>query len=130
MNSTALPDAATLLMRREVQKLFDELNGVTAVVVTTVDGFDVASATRDFVEPSRIAAMSSSIAAIGHVVSQEAQIGRNTTMMIVTELGLAVFHSVHRTEGELIISVLAREDAVLALVAHRTSQLAKMLTEA
>ncbi|RUR71236.1 hypothetical protein EJP67_29750 [Variovorax guangxiensis] len=117
-------------MRREVQKLFDELNGVTAVVVTTIDGYDVASATRGFVDPSRVAAMSSSIAAIGQVVSQEAQIGPNRTMMIVTELGLAVFHRVHRADGELIISVLAREDAVLALVAHRTSQLAKMLTDA
>ncbi|WP_240650824.1 roadblock/LC7 domain-containing protein [Variovorax guangxiensis] len=130
MNATALPNAATLLMRREVQKLFDELNGVTAVVVTTIDGYDVASATRGFVDPSRVAAMSSSIAAIGQVVSQEAQIGPNRTMMIVTELGLAVFHRVHRADGELIISVLAREDAVLALVAHRTSQLAKMLTDA
>ena len=118
------------LVQREIEYLLEDLAGVTAAVVATVDGFDVASATTGSVDPARVAALASSIAAISGVVSEEAHLGRNKSVMIQTESGFAVFHSVHRSDGELVINVLARDDAILAQVAYRTAQLAKTLANA
>ncbi|KQW55396.1 roadblock/LC7 domain-containing protein [Variovorax sp. Root411] len=125
-----LSRTATAHAQREVQKLVDELSGVTAAVIATVDGFDVASATTGDTDPARVAAMASSIVAISSVVAEEARLGRKESVMIRTESGFAVFYSVHHRDGELVINVLARDNAVPALVAYRAAQLAKSLAEA
>lgn len=125
-----LSRTAIALAQREVRKLVDELGGVTAAVVATIDGFDVASAVTGDTDPARVAAMASSIVAISGVVSEEARLGRHKSVMIQTESGFAVFCSVYRRDVELVINVLARDAAVLALVAYRAAQLAKTLTDA
>ncbi|MGJ7592356.1 roadblock/LC7 domain-containing protein [Variovorax sp. ZT5P30] len=124
-----LSRTATAHAQREVQKLVDELSGVTSAVVATADGFDVASASTGDADPARVAAMASSIVAIGGVVSEEAGLGRHKSVMILTESGFAIFCSVHRCDGELVINVIARDSAVPALVAYRATQLAKTLAE-
>jgi predicted regulator of Ras-like GTPase activity (Roadblock/LC7/MglB family) len=113
-----------------LQKLVDELDGITAAVVATVDGFDLASAVTGDTDPARVAAMASSIIAISSVVSEEADLGRHKSVIVQTEFGFAVFYSLRQREGELVLGVLARDAAVLALVAYRAAQLAKALTQA
>ena len=81
MNENRLSGTATVLIRRAAEDLISEVNGVRAVVVATADGFDVTSAVRGHQEPSRIAAMASSIAAISLVVSQEARLGRHRSRL-------------------------------------------------
>lgn len=131
MSSThGLSRTATAHAQREVQKLVDELTGVTAAVVATLDGFDVACATTGDADPARLAAMGSSIVAIGGVVCDEARLGRRESVLVLTDSGFAVFQSVHRRDAELVINVLARDSAVPALVAYRAAQLARSLAEA
>lgn len=125
-----LSKTAAAHAQREVQKLVEELTGVTAAVVATVDGFDVASAVAGDADPARVAAMGSSIVAIGGVVSEEARLGRRESVMVLTDSGFAVFHSVHLRDAELVINVLARSSAVPAMVAYRAAQLARSLAEA
>lgn len=125
-----LSSAASALAQREVRKLADELSGVTAVVVASIDGFDVASAITGDADPARVAAMASSIVAISHVVSEEARLGRHKSVIVQTESGFAVFCSVYRCDAELVINVLARDSAVLALVAYRVARLARTLADA
>lgn len=124
-----LPALVKTLAQREAQALLDEIGGVTAVVVATVDGFDVASAMRSG-DAARVAAMASSISAISSVVSQEANLGRNKCVTIDTESGFAVVYSVHRTDAELVINVIADGSAILAQVNYRTAQFAKTLADA
>ena len=124
-----LSRTATAHALREARKLVEELSGVTAVVVATADGFDVASASAGGADPARVAAMGSSIVAIGDVVSQEARLGRRESVMVLMDSGFAVFHSVHRRDADLVINVLARDSAVPAMVAYRAAQLARTLAE-
>ena len=63
------------IARREARAFLDEVSGVTAVVVASIDGFDIASAIRGDIDPSRVAAIASSISAISGVVAQEAALG-------------------------------------------------------
>lgn len=125
----SLSRTATVHAQREVRKLVEELTGVTAAVVATADGFDVASACVSDADPARVAAMGSSIVAIGDVVSQEARLGRRESVMVFSDSGFAVFHSVHRRDTDLVINVLARDSAVPAMVAYRAAQLARTLAE-
>lgn len=124
-----LSRTATAHAQREVRRLVEELTGVTAAVVATADGFDVASACVSDADPARVAAMGSSIVAIGDVVSQEARLGRRESVMVLTDSGFAVFHSVHRRDTDLVINVLARDSAVPAMVAYRAAQLARTLAK-
>jgi predicted regulator of Ras-like GTPase activity (Roadblock/LC7/MglB family) len=125
-----LSRTAAALAQREARKLVDELEGVMAVVVATIDGFNVASAITSDMDPARVAAMASSIVAISSVVAEEARLGRHKSVIVQTESGFAVFCSVYRRDVELVINVLAREATVLALVAYRATRLARTLTDA
>ena len=124
-----LAPSAKVIASREAEKMLSEVDGVTAVVIATLDGFDVASAMRHG-DPARVAAMASSISAISSVVSQEASLGRNKSMTIDTESGFAVVFSVHRPDADLVINVIADGSAILGQVAYRTAQFARTLAEA
>ena len=121
-----LAPSAKVIASREAEKMLSEVDGVTAVVIATLDGFDVASAMRHG-DPARVAAMASSISAISQVVSQEASLGRNKSVTIDTEAGFAVVYSVHRSDVELVINVIADGNAILAQVVHRVGTVARQL---
>lgn len=125
-----LPESTRALAQRESQSLLDEVDGVKAVVVASIDGFDVASAIHGDTDPARVAAMASSISAISAVVSQEVALGRNRSVTIDTEGGFAVVYAVHRPDGELIVNVIAGTGAVLGQVAYRVAQMARTLAAA
>jgi len=127
---TNVSDTTKHLALQEAQRLLYDLAGLTAVVVATVDGFDVASAVRGDIEPARVAAMASSIAAISEVVSQEARLGRGKCVTIDTEAGFAVVQTVHRPELPLVVNVIADETALLGQVLIRSSRLAQQLAGA
>lgn len=116
--------------RREAQKFLEEVNGVKAVVVATIDGFDIASAVADNTDPARVAAMASSISAISAVVSQEAELGRSKSVTIDTDSGFAVVHTVHRSDAELVINVIASGSAILGQVVYHTNHFARTLETA
>ncbi len=124
-----LAPTAKVIAQRESQSILDEVNGVTAVVVATVDGFDIASAMRAG-DAARVAAMASSISAISAVVSQEASLGRNKSVTIDTDSGFALVYSVHRSDAELVINVIADGNAILGQVSYRVAQFSKTLAEA
>lgn len=126
---TGISDALRALARAEAEALAQDLSGVRAVVIATGDGFDLASAARAEVDPQRIAALASSMAAIGAVVSAEAGLGRSTSVTVGTDNGFAVVHAAtHRGVG-LVINVIAGPDALLGQVNYRTAAAARLLSE-
>lgn len=106
-----------------------EVAGVTAVVIATVDGFDVASAFRGEQDAARIAAMASSIAAISSVVALEAGLGTFKSVTIGTDSGFALVQAVQRPDVELVIHVIADGDAILAQAMHRVALMARSLAK-
>ena len=125
-----IDDKLLQLAQAESRAMLEGLSGVVAVIVASVDGFDIASAVTRGVDPARIAAMASSIAAIGTVVSQEAQLGRSRSVTINTEKGFALVSTVRRPDVELVVNVIAGADAVLAQVAYRSAECVKALQSA
>lgn len=125
-----LSGLARALAQREAQQFVDEVDGVTAVVVATIDGFDVVSAMRHGIDPGRIAAMASSIAAISAVVSQEAGLGKNKSVTIDTDSGFAMVYSVPREDADLVVNIIANGNAMLGQVAYRAAEFARNLKDA
>jgi len=96
MTEQALPsvtDALRALARSEAEAIAQEVTGVRAVVIATSDGFDIAVAAHAEVDAQRIAALASSMAAIGAVVSTEAGLGRSTSVTVGTDNGFAVVYA-------------------------------------
>jgi len=104
-----------------------DVAGVNAVVIASVDGFDVASSLRVQQDAARIAAMASSISAISGVVSLEAGLGNFRSVTIATDDGFAVVHAAPRADVELVIIVIASGNAILAQVMHRVAAMARAL---
>ena len=127
---TNLPESVKALALSEAQAFASAVEGIKTVVVATIDGFDIASAVSDGSDPARVAAMASSISAISGVVSQETALGRNKSVIIDTDAGFAVVHSVHRPDVDLVIIVIASAAAILGQVAYRSTQFARTLVDA
>jgi predicted regulator of Ras-like GTPase activity (Roadblock/LC7/MglB family) len=106
------------------------LTGVIAVVVATADGFDIASLVRGEVDVARLAAMASSIAAIGSGVAHEGKLGTCRHVTVGTTGGFVHVVGVRRAGGELVLNVIAGEDAILAQVAYSAAEQARALASA
>lgn len=132
MTETTLPknlDPVKALAQSTAQRMLDDSEGVRAVVIATVDGFDIASSIRGDLNPARIAALASSISAISQVVAEEAGLGRGKRVAIETDAGFAVVHSVYRPEAELVIIVIADSKAILGQVSYLTAAMARQLAD-
>lgn len=125
-----MPDGLAQAAQRAASACLTEVVGVNAVVIATVDGFDLAAAVRDGHDAARIAAMASSISAISAMVAREAGLGNIKSVTIGTDNGFAIVHAVARPDVELVIHVIADGDAMLAQVMHRISVMAKVLSSA
>ena len=118
----AVPEISADLMSRD---------GLTAVVVATIDGFDIGHATKDnTIDPARVAAMTSSVSAIGVAVSEEAKLGDYRSIAIDTENGIAILHAVPRHDVPLVLNVIASKKSMMAQVLYHAKQTAKRLEEA
>ena len=123
----SLPPGLREAAQQEAAACVADVSGVTASVVATVDGFDVASAFRGAHDAARIAAIASSISAISNVVSLEAQLGNFKSVTINTDAGFVIVHAVQRPDVELVINVIADGSAILAQAMHRLGIMAKVL---
>lgn len=126
-NNIRLPENIKTFADLELQKITEDIEGLQAIVLATEDGFDIAAAIRDGSDAGRIAAMASSILAIGSVVSEEANLGQSKNIIINTVSGFVVMQNVHRHDAALVVNAIANQKAVLAHVIYRLTQLANAL---
>lgn len=113
--------------RQTANACLNEVAGVTAVVIASVDGFELAASFRGEQDAARIAAMASSISAISSVVALEAGLGNFKSVTIGTDSGFAIVFAVPRSDVELVIHIIADGDAILAQAMHRAGVMAKVL---
>jgi hypothetical protein len=93
-------------------------NGVTAAVIATIDGFSVASAVAERRGPRPRGGDGQFDRGDQRAwCPRRRASGRHKSVIVQAESGFAVFCSVYRRDVELVINVLARDSAVLALVA-------------
>jgi predicted regulator of Ras-like GTPase activity (Roadblock/LC7/MglB family) len=128
--AVSIPALLRDLAQREARTLADDLGGIRGVVVATADGFDVASVVHPPLDAARIAALASSMAAIGEVVATEAAIGRSTSVTVGSDEGFAVVHAIQRADVSLVINVVAGPSALLGQVLYGVADAARRLAQA
>jgi len=114
--------------RSECSKLLDEQMGVIGVVISSEDGFDIASAVTGNLDPSKIAAMASSISAIGIVVSQEASLGASKSITVNTEDGFVYIINIELARKPCALNVIANSSAILAQIIYNCTEIKKRLS--
>lgn len=124
------PEHLLIRARREAEHLLCEVDGARAVVVATVDGFDVAHAERQDIEAARLAAMASSIAALGQVVAHEAGLGAPRCMILEADAGYVIVRSVPRRDHPLVIKLLTDRSGLLGLALQQMSRSGQQLEAA
>lgn len=107
-------------MTRHAQQAADALladvSGARAVLVATPDGFDLAHAGALPLDAGRLAAMVSSMAALGDAASREAAIGLPHCMVVDSSAGRLVMRSVQWRGEPMVVVLLADTSALLGMV--------------
>ncbi len=120
-------DAIRRFAEQGAREILRDITGTRAVVISTIDGFEVAYAHHGNIVPARIAAMASSISAIGAVVAQESSVGEPSNITIFSESGFIQVFAVRRRDIQLIINIVSDATGVMAQVSYRGKQFAKAM---
>ena len=115
---------------RSAAQALHALSGVVAVVIASADGFDIASSVSRGVDAARVAAMASSICAIGTAAAREGQLSRCRQVTVGTADGFIHVGTVSRGDGDYVINVIAGAGAVLAQVAYSVNEQVRALEAA
>jgi predicted regulator of Ras-like GTPase activity (Roadblock/LC7/MglB family) len=118
----ASQSAVALIMR--------EVKGSRAVVISSEDGFEIASRVENTAEVSRLSAMASSMAALGAIAGQESRIGQCDNVVIAGMGGHIVMRQVRRRDVSLVLSVVAGRDAIVGQILYFSGQAAQGLEQA
>ena len=99
-----------------LQLFVSQTSGVTAALVATTDGFEVASVLHQTLSAEKMAAMTSSILALGEAVLAEADLDNCKNVVIESGTGLIVMLAIDDPGNELLLSVIADRNAMLGQV--------------
>ncbi len=130
MSEINVSPAFTQIADFHASRLMAEILGAVAVVISTADGFEVAARARDAAQSSRLAAMASSIAAIGAVIGDETLSGACRGIFIEADKGQIVMVEIRHPDHILILTVVADEQALLGAVTYSARQTALVLAKA
>jgi predicted regulator of Ras-like GTPase activity (Roadblock/LC7/MglB family) len=130
---TSLSTLTTPLLqpaRQTAQALFAEVDGARAVVIATADGFDLAHAGHQTIDPARLAAMVSSVSALGDAASRETGIGTPRYLVIESSEGRLVVRCMQVQQQALVAVVLTDKSVTLGLVLSHLSQAEQLMNAA
>jgi uncharacterized protein len=101
-----------------VDHIMREVKGVKAVVISTEDGYEVASQVQNAAQTSRLSAMASSFAALGALVGEESQVGSCNNVIVDASEGLIVIMQIPNPTLALTMCVVAGKDCVIGQVLY------------
>lgn len=104
---------ATGVAQKQLEALAQSTPGVVSVVLLSSDGFEVASLQVGSAGAARLAAMGSSLSAIGSAIAREAGIVECKRMIIESDSGVVIVMGIPDARPPLSLAVIAREDCVL-----------------
>lgn len=117
--------------RRTVQmaalELHARLERPLAVIVATQDGLEVGRAGVEGLAPGRLAAVTSSLSAIGDLVSKESGMGTVRCLTVESELGHLVMRATRRDGIGLVVAALIGRGVLLGLALHAVTDAARRL---
>jgi uncharacterized protein len=120
-------DSLSKATKNQADALMAGITGALAVIFSSGDGFDVAASARNPDQVVRMAAMASSISAIGSVIGQETMLGSHRGITIAIERGYVVMVEVPHPQTPMILSVVADTTAVLGQLNYMAREAASAI---
>lgn len=108
-----LGKVGTSIATKQLEKFGQETKGVTSAVLLTNDGFQVASLHLNDESASKLAAMGSSLAAIGQAIAKEASLKECSRMVVESESGVVTVMEVPDVSPPMSLAVIANDKTVL-----------------
>jgi uncharacterized protein len=124
---SALPADSLPRAQRLVDSVLEIQKGAKSIVVATADGFPVVSALNDTIDPSRIAAMASSIASIGAVVSEETRLGQSKSVIVECADGFTIIIEVPHPKVAMVLVAVADSTAILGQLLYNAREAAQAI---
>ena len=115
--------------QRVATELLAEIAGARAVVIATEDGFSIAHALAEPLDTGRIAAMTSSIAAIGQAIAQETALGTPNCLVVDASGGFLIMRRVQCQGVALVVNALTHRDVLLGMAMHNVANAARHLEQ-
>ncbi|UYZ82877.1 roadblock/LC7 domain-containing protein [Entomomonas sp. E2T0] len=120
------------VLKVSADKLLKELveadNGIETALVTTEDGFSVAIHSTEQVESSKLAAMASSLSAIGNLSVEETNTGtKYHSMIIESDNGYVLIMDICHEAFPMILNIVASKKAILGRVIHSAKSVVDIL---
>jgi uncharacterized protein len=125
-----VPQTITRAAQAALENLVSQVGGVIAAVISTTDGFEVASRVQNTAQVSKLAAMSSSISAIAEVVGDESGVGAQKSIVIDAEDGYVVMVNIAHSQFPMILNIIARKSAVLGQITYFARETALLVQKA
>lgn len=107
--------------------LLEAVDGAHCVLVATADGFSLAHAQRRATDPGRLAALVSSIGALGDAASAECRIGAPRCMVIEATEGRLVLRCFRAAGHAVAVAVQTDSSVMLGLVWNQLAQAERLL---
>lgn len=135
--SSELASGSSQLVSEELRKnsdhllklLIQKLSGVKGAVITTGDGFEVAVNVVSDTDGAKLAAMASSISAIGNMAVQETDLGsRHSSITIEGEDGYIFIMDIPNPSCPMILNVITSKSAVLGQVIYYAKHIVNKLS--
>lgn len=116
-----------------IEELSQQLVGVKFIVVTSIDGFELASTQAGSFSQSdaaKVAAMSSSISAIGSMAVKEVAVGNQYESIIIEgNGGYILILELPHPKHPLVMSLIASEKAILGQMLYQAKQTVTRICE-
>lgn len=117
--NTSVNSALVSSAKAVAASLMSDIKGLRGVVVSTEDGFELAACIENTAQVSRLAAMASSLAALGALAGEESNLGSCDSLVMQASQGYLAIVQVQRADVCLILSIVAGPDAVLGQVLYQ-----------
>ncbi len=118
------------IAQRTANALQSELGGTATVVIATADGFALGQAGPHGAESARIAAMVSSIAALGEAASHETGIGRTKCMVVDSTTGRLVLRCIRVRDESVLVVLLTDTKTLMGLVLNHLVKAEQLMNAA
>lgn len=113
--------------RELTRELTENLDGAIACLVCRVDGIEIAHAQRRPVDVPRLAAVASSLGALGDAASREAGIGNPRCVLVDSSMGRLLVRCMGRGEQAVIVALLTDAQVMLGQVWAQLRQAENLL---
>ena len=120
---------AIALCQLHLEHLVSNTTGITAALVATADGFEVASVTRDAFSVPKLAAITSSLHALGDAVVSEAGLTNCNNVIIEAHKGKVLLMSIPTASHSYLLSVICNENAVLGQILYACKECAQRIAD-